>query len=170
MNHAIYIVFLFALGACVGSFLNVVVWRLPRGESLVTPPSHCPKCNHKLAWFDNIPVFGWIALGGKCRYCRAPISARYPIIAAITGLLFVLYYVVLFMWQMGPCSMNALTIERDWPLYGLYVFTASCLLAASLIDSELFIIPQEIPILMTIVGLLVHTIIDRPTLPGSLNV
>jgi leader peptidase (prepilin peptidase)/N-methyltransferase len=165
----IYIIFFFVLGACVGSFLNVVVWRLPRGEGLVTPPSHCPKCNHKLAWFDNIPVFGWIFLGGKCRYCRAPISARYPIIEAITGLLFVLYYLVLFVWQMGPCSTRPLTIQHDWPLYGLYVFTVACLLAASLIDAELFIIPQQIPILMTVMGLLVHTVIDRPTLPGSLN-
>ncbi len=168
--HLIYIIFFFALGACVGSFLNVVVWRLPRGESLVTPPSHCPKCNHRLAWFDNIPVFGWIALGGKCRYCRSPISARYPIVEAITGFLFVLYYVVLFIWQMGPCASRDLTIQQDWPLYGLYVFTIACLLGASLIDAELFIIPQQIPILMTIVGLLVHTIIDRPALPGSLNV
>jgi leader peptidase (prepilin peptidase)/N-methyltransferase len=168
--HLIYIIFFFTLGACVGSFLNVVAWRLPRGEDLVTPPSHCPKCNHKLAWFDNIPVFGWIALGGKCRYCRASISARYPIIEAITGLLFVLYYLVLFVWQMGPCATRPLAIERDWPLYGLYAFTIACLLAASLIDAELFIIPQQIPILMTVVGVLVHTVIDRPSLPGSLNV
>src|SRR6478735_1334247 len=103
--HLIYIIFFFALGACVGSFLNVVAWRLPRGEGLVTPPSHCPKCNHHLAWFDNIPVFGWIALGGKCRYCHASISARYPIIEAITGLLFVLYYLALFVWHMGPCPV-----------------------------------------------------------------
>ena len=172
--HLIYITFFFVLGACVGSFLNVVVWRLPRGEGLVTPPSHCPKCNHNLAWFDNIPVFGWIALGGKCRYCHAPISARYPIIEAITGLLFVLYYLALFVWQMGPCPvppmMRPLTIQQDWPLFALYVFTVSCLLAASLIDLELYIIPHEIPILMTVVGLLVHTIIDRPSMPGSLNV
>ncbi|HTL29749.1 MAG TPA: prepilin peptidase, partial [Tepidisphaeraceae bacterium] len=173
MHHLIFVIFFFALGACVGSFLNVVVWRLPRNESLITPPSHCPKCNHKLAWYDNIPVFGWLALGGKCRYCRAPISIRYPIVEAITGLLFLLYYVALFIWQMGPCpippALRELSIQHDWPLYGLYVFTIACLLAASLIDAELFIIPQEIPILMTIVGLLVHTIIDNPMLPGSLN-
>src|ERR1700761_6169590 len=101
-QHGIYIVFAFAFGAVIGSFLNVVVWRLPRGESLVSPPSHCPKCNTRLAWFDNIPVFGWLMLRGKCRYCREPISARYPIVEAITGLLFVFYYAAFFIWQLGP--------------------------------------------------------------------
>src|SRR5881398_815126 len=103
MPHALYITFAFAFGACVGSFLNVVVWRLPRGESIVSPPSHCPKCGTKLAWYDNIPVFGWIALRGKCRYCGQPISVRYPIFEAITGLLFVAYYLALFVYQEGPC-------------------------------------------------------------------
>src|SRR6186713_2187435 len=104
MPHGFYIVFLFLLGACVGSFLNVVVWRLPRGESLITPPSHCPKCDRPLKWYDNLPVIGWIKLGGKCRYCRAPISPRYPIVEAITGALFVFYYVVFFILQIGPCG------------------------------------------------------------------
>ena len=72
MPHLIYIIFFFALGACVGSFLNVVVWRLPREGPwyrLIWPPSRCPKCEHDLASYDNIPVFGWIFLRGKCRYC-----------------------------------------------------------------------------------------------------
>src|SRR5271154_4214211 len=102
--HPVYIAFVFALGACVGSFLNVVVWRLPRNESIVSPPSHCPKCNTRLAWFDNIPVFGGFARRGKCPFCGQPISARYPIIEAITGGLFVLFYVGLFIWQLGPCA------------------------------------------------------------------
>src|ERR1700709_162213 len=97
MPHLPIIIFLFVLGSCIGSFLNVVVWRLPRGESLVTPPSRCPKCNTRLSWRDNIPVFGWIFLRGKCRYCKAPISPRYPTIEAITGGLFVLYYVMFYM-------------------------------------------------------------------------
>src|SRR3954463_15032756 len=104
MPHLIFILFFFALGACVGSFLNVVVWRLPRDESLVSPGSHCPKCNHRLAWYDNIPVFGWILLKGKCRYCKAPISARYPIIEFITGALFVFYYAMFFVLHIGPCA------------------------------------------------------------------
>ena len=82
------LVFVFLIGACVGSFLNVVVWRLPRGESLVKPPSHCPKCNTHLAWFDNVPILGWIMLRGKCRYCSARISWRYPLVELLTGALF----------------------------------------------------------------------------------
>src|ERR1700689_760906 len=109
MPHLLYIPFLFALGACVGSFLNVVVHRLPRGISLVTPPSRCPKCETRLAWYDNIPVFGWIFLRGKCRYCRQPISPRYPIFEAITGLLFVFSYVMFFIERLGPPE------EMNWP-------------------------------------------------------
>ena len=67
MPHLIFIPFLFAVGACVGSFLNVVVWRLPRGEGWSRPPSHCPKCNTPIRWYDNLPVIGWIKLRGKCR-------------------------------------------------------------------------------------------------------
>lgn len=181
MPHAIYIPFLFALGACVGSFLNVVVWRLPRGQSLVSPPSHCPKCQHPLAWFDNIPVFGWILLRGKCRYCREPISPKYPIFEFVTGAIFVFYYVMFFIFNIGPCSpaarsaadspmpMMLLDFSRDWPMYALYMFLASSLLAASLIDAELFIIPLEIPWLAAGVGIVVHAIIDRPSLPGALS-
>src|SRR4051794_7900652 len=121
MDHVVFIFFLFAFGACVGSFLNVVVWRLPRGESLVRPGSHCPKCSHPLAWYDNLPVVGWIALRGKCRYCRAPISPRYPIVEFITGALFILYYVTFFILQRGPCprdlaSERPLAIQQDWPI------------------------------------------------------
>ena len=76
MPDLIYIVFLFLLGACIGSFLNVVVWRLPRNESLVTPPSHCPRCAKMLLFRDNVPILGWVKLGGKCRFCREPISPR----------------------------------------------------------------------------------------------
>src|SRR5947207_15010217 len=101
-EHLPFIIFVFAIGACVGSFLNVVVWRLPRDESLVTPPSHCPKCNHRLAWRDNIPIFGWLLLGGKCRYCRASIAIRYPIVELATALLFALFYVLFFVYQIGP--------------------------------------------------------------------
>src|SRR6185295_10763131 len=102
-QHIVYILFVFALGACVGSFLNVVVWRLPRGESLVSPPSHCPKCGKNLKWYDNLPIVGWIKLGGKCRFCREPISMRYPLIELITALIFVLYYVMYYMLEIGPC-------------------------------------------------------------------
>ncbi len=175
MLDIVFILFVFAFGACIGSFLNVVVWRMPRGESLSDPPSHCPKCNHKLAWYDNIPVFGWIKLAGRCRYCREPISIRYPIVEAVTGGLFVFYYVMFFFTQTGPCvprgaegGQRMLSILQDWPIYGLYMVTIAALLAASLIDAELFIIPLEICYFMAIAGVAVHTIIDTPSTPGGL--
>ena len=80
--------FSFAMGACIASFLNVVIWRVPRGESIVSPPSHCPKCNAEIKWYQNIPILAWLALRGKCANCRAPISPRYILIETLGGLLF----------------------------------------------------------------------------------
>jgi leader peptidase (prepilin peptidase)/N-methyltransferase len=77
------------LGLAVGSFLNVVAYRVPEGRSVVAPPSACPACDTPIAPRDNVPVLSWILLGGKCRTCQAPISVRYPIVEAATGLLFV---------------------------------------------------------------------------------
>jgi leader peptidase (prepilin peptidase)/N-methyltransferase len=187
MPHVIFIIFFFALGACIGSFLNVVVWRLPRGESLVTPPSRCPICEHRLAWYDNIPVFGWLMIRGRCRYCRTSISAQYPTIEFITGALFVFYYVMYFIVpDLGPCWVQEVrdpydltiryrhiyveNIQQHWPQYLLAVFTVSALLAASLIDAKQFWIPQSIPVVMAAIGLLYHTILDRPLEPGALTV
>ncbi|AFY37005.1 type 4 prepilin peptidase 1 [[Leptolyngbya] sp. PCC 7376] len=81
--------FIFVIGSCFGSFLNVVVYRLPEGLSLIHPPSRCPKCGHGLSARENIPVFGWITLLGKCRWCKTPIPVRYPLVEAFVGLLFV---------------------------------------------------------------------------------
>lgn len=80
----------FVTGGVVGSFLNVVVYRLPAGKSLSRPGSHCPVCEHPIRWHDNVPIFGWIVLGGRCRDCAAGISARYPIVEALTAGLFLL--------------------------------------------------------------------------------
>jgi leader peptidase (prepilin peptidase)/N-methyltransferase len=180
--HWIILPFVFALGACVGSFLNVVVWRLPRGESLVHPPSRCPKCGHKLAWFDNVPVFGWLWLKGKCRYCSNPISPRYPIVEAITGLIFAGYYVALFMAGLGPCGAGGVVVNdlglpvyvastmdlaRDWILFVAYIYLLASLLAGSLIDAEHFIIPLWLCWLMAIVGVAAHAVGDGAATPGT---
>ncbi|MCL4191836.1 MAG: A24 family peptidase [Thermoguttaceae bacterium] len=79
---------LFALGSVIGSFLNVVVYRLPRGMSLSQPGSHCPNCKHPIRWYDNVPILGWFALGGRCRDCGLRISLRYPAVEAVTAALF----------------------------------------------------------------------------------
>jgi len=83
------IVFAGLMGAIIGSFLNVVAWRLPRGESLAHPPSRCPACETPIKPYDNVPVLGWLWLRGKCRACAAPISSRYPIVEAVTAALYV---------------------------------------------------------------------------------
>jgi leader peptidase (prepilin peptidase) / N-methyltransferase len=176
LPHWFYILFFFTLGSCIGSFLNVVVYRLPRGQSLVHPPSRCPQCEHKLAWYDNLPVIGWVLLRGRCRYCKKPISPRYPIVEAITGLLFAGFYAAIFIARQGPFwvvpNQTLIRMEDlavDWPIFGLYLFSVSCLLAASLIDAELYLIPAPLPLLMAGAGILVHGIVDRPMLPGSLT-
>jgi prepilin signal peptidase PulO-like enzyme (type II secretory pathway) len=196
MPHFIYIAFLFALGSCIGSFLNVVVWRVPNIEhkdeagflalireffttlhGLSEPPSHCPNCKKLLKWYDNIPVLGWIKLGGKCRFCKVAISKRYPIVEAITGLMFAGYYVAFFVLQIGPCrGVTAggqihhahLIISHDWWLYGLDMALLCALLAASLIDAELFQIPIEIPWVIVPLGLAAHAFFDMPGEAGSL--
>ena len=197
---AILIPFLFAAGACVGSFLNVVVHRLPRVEeaagegyfgslrrsirALSYPPSTCPKCGNRLAWHDNVPVLGWLWLRGRCRTCGLPISPRYPIVEAITGGLFVLYYVLFFVYGWGPCGATGVTrdvygydsvstatmrLARDWPIFLMSLYLVGSLLAASLIDAATYHIPLWICWLAAVVGVATHGF-DRPGLPGNLIV
>lgn len=86
-----------ALGLVIGSFLNVVIWRVPRGESIVRPPSACPSCGARVRPRDNVPVVSWLLLRGRCRDCREPISGRYPVVEALTGALF-----GATAWYLGP--------------------------------------------------------------------
>lgn len=94
MNESAFIwivaVWMAAIGGSVGSFLNVVIYRLPAGMSLSYPSSHCPKCGHPIRWHDNVPVFGWLMLGGRCRDCRTWIPVRYPAVEAVVAALFLL--------------------------------------------------------------------------------
>jgi leader peptidase (prepilin peptidase)/N-methyltransferase len=116
------------LGLCVGSFLNVVIYRLPRKESLVSPGSHCPGCGVAVAPRDNIPVFSWLLLKGRCRNCRTAISARYPLVEALTALLAVAVVLV-----KGA--------DRDvWLGLALVLVLVPC----ALIDLEHRIIPNKI--------------------------
>ena len=158
----------------------MVVWRLPRGESLSTPPSRCPKCGKRLKWYDNIPILGWLKLGGKCRFCKEPISIRYPIVETLTALLFVFYYLMYYVVEIGPCAPLPAMRWLDTPgsvfysappapLFLLHLFLIATLLAASLIDAELTIIPHGIPIWTAIVGLTAHAVFDDPTAAGALN-
>jgi leader peptidase (prepilin peptidase)/N-methyltransferase len=94
MPVGLVVTVLAVLGACVGSFLNVCIYRLPRRESLAWPGSHCTSCTHSLAWYENIPIVSWVVLRGRCRTCRAPISWMYPIVEVTTALVFVIGYLL----------------------------------------------------------------------------
>jgi leader peptidase (prepilin peptidase)/N-methyltransferase len=110
-----FVVFMF--GACLGSFLNVCIYRIPAELSVVKPRSRCPKCMTNLAWKDNIPIFGWLMLRGKCRYCKAPIAARYPSIELLTAVLFVL------VWLRFPYPETLLFIPYWGLIFGLVLGT-----------------------------------------------
>ncbi|MEM9265099.1 MAG: prepilin peptidase [Cyanobacteria bacterium P01_F01_bin.13] len=118
--------FVFLLGASIGSFLNVVIYRLPAGLSLLSPPSRCPRCLTRLKFYDNLPVLGWIFLRGRCRYCRRTISPRYPLVELVSGLL----YVALF-WRFGW--------SLETPVYWGLI---SWLIALTLIDIDTLTLPN----------------------------
>ena len=109
-------IFMFALGLVIGSFLNVCILRIPREESVVLPPSHCPACNAAIKAYDNIPVLSWLLLGGRCRKCQARISPLYPSVEALTGLLFLACYLAfglsteLLKWSVFAALLVVLTI------------------------------------------------------------
>jgi leader peptidase (prepilin peptidase)/N-methyltransferase len=136
-------------GAVIGSFLNVCIHRLPRGKSVVWPASACPACERELAWYENIPVLAYLVLGGRCRTCRAPISARYPIVEAITGVLFAAAY-----WYYGP---SLLLVSRLLFVCALIVLFA--------IDLEHHLLPNVI----TLPGIAVGFAFSLVTEPGWLS-
>ena len=147
-----WIVFLFALGGCVGSFLNVVVYRIPRDKSLVSPPSSCPACGKHIRFYDNIPLISWLLLGGKCRYCRARISPRYFVIELLTALIFVGMFALYF--RSGLRSGVPAFLAGGWFLYLISIILLSAFIAASAIDLEMWIIPLSICWFATAAGLL----------------
>jgi len=132
----------FALGAAIGSFLNVVVYRLPAGLSLLYPPSRCPKCLHPLRARENVPVLGWLWLRGRCAHCKTKISARYPTVEAVTGLLFVLVF-----WIFGA----------SWQTVGYWTFF-SWLVALALIDLDTMTLPDPLTQSGLVVGLVYQAI------------
>lgn len=128
------------LGLAIGSFLNVVIWRLPRGESLSHPPSACPKCGHAIRRRDNIPVLSWLILRGRCRDCGEPISARYPLVEFGTALLFV----AVVLWA-------ALQPAGLW-LVPAYLYFAAVSVALALIDLDTRTLPNRIVVPSLIVA------------------
>ena len=141
----------FIYGIIVGSFLNVCIYRFPEEQSVVSPPSHCPKCNTKLKGMDLVPLFSFLLLGRKCRYCRTPISWRYFTIELITGLMFVWTYL-----KFGYPAHLFVGLHVD-PGYAIdffaYVLFLSALIIAFVVDLDHWIIPDQVPIAGVIIGL-----------------
>jgi leader peptidase (prepilin peptidase)/N-methyltransferase len=137
-------------GLCFGSFLNVVIYRLPLGQSLVTPPSRCRNCGYSLRWFDNIPVLSWLTLRGRCRKCGTGVSWQYPLVELITGGLFVL---VVWLTPLGPLVVSRLILV--------------CILIALFgIDLEHQILPNTITLPGIAIGVLM-SLIAPPGWPAS---
>jgi leader peptidase (prepilin peptidase)/N-methyltransferase len=131
------VVILTLLGLAVGSFLNVCIHRLPRRQSLVSPPSRCPQCGYQLRWIDNIPVVSYLLLGGRCRKCRKRISMRYPTVELLTMALFLAHYWVF-----------------DWtPLLAVRLILACAMVVLFAIDLEHQILPDAVTLPGILVGL-----------------
>ena len=167
MRHGPWLLFAFCFGASVGSFANVVVYRLPLGMSLVNPPSRCPTCGAKLRFFrENLPVLGWIFLRGKCRWCRQRISPWYPLVEVAMGLLFAGLYVVLFMmsardgwwWQVGGSWWVKQEFVLAWPAWCAIALLFASLWAMTVIDARTFLIPIQIPVFAAVAGLVLWTL------------
>lgn len=137
-------VMVFLFGIAIGSFLNVVIYRIPKGESIVFPASKCQSCQTPLKWYHNIPLFSWLALGGKCAFCKEKISVQYPVVEFLTGVLFViLYFKVGMVWYLPFVAAS---------------FAA--LLALVMIDFEYMAVPDSVNITALVFALVQPNFID----------
>lgn len=157
-----WLLFLAALGLCIGSFLNVVVYRIPRGYSLRRPLwSACPNCRERIRWYDNIPLLSFFALRGRCRHCKAPISPRYVVIEALMGITALMLLDAFFIGALreGLSESPVGVTERlavDWPMYLAHLVLFACFLSMSAIDIEHYWVDVRFTNLATAVGFACH--------------
>ena len=160
--HFLFGIFAFWMGAIVGSFLNVVVWRVPRGMSLLHPPSTCPKCGHRIRPWENIPILSWLFLRGKCSSCHLPISWKYPVGEAAVGVLYWAIY-----WRVVNDGILPLSTILGWWWF------AGAILSLARIDFEKGVIPNLVTYSGCIAALLLAVIFPygRPAIakPTDLN-
>jgi leader peptidase (prepilin peptidase)/N-methyltransferase len=142
----------FVLGCMVGSFLNVCIYRMPAGMSIIMPPSHCPHCKYSIPWYLNVPLVTWLVLRGRCKNCGAPISARYFLVELLTGVAF------LCSWLKFGSHAHAF---QSIPLALVYAIFLAGLIVATFIDFEHFIIPDEITFGGIAFGLLASFLLPR---------
>lgn len=162
----IWFVFIFVFGCCIGSFLNVVIYRLPRDRSLVRPGSACPACGKYIRFYDNIPLVSWLVLGRKCRYCKASISPRYFVIELVTGLVFLGLFDIYFRTDIRVLPAF---LQGGWFVYLVHIVLLGSLIAASAIDLELWVIPIWICWFATGVGLLGSALGPLVVKPGTIR-
>ena len=133
------LILLFLLGLCVGSFCNVLIYRLPKKEEFVKTPSHCMTCGHSLKWYELIPLVSWLVQGGKCRACGVKLSAQYPVVEALNGL----------MWLLA-----GILYRGDWVTVVLYCGLFSMLMVLTVIDWRTFTIPNGINLAILVLGVI----------------
>ena len=133
----------FCIGACIGSFLNVCIFRIPKGESIARPPSHC-KCGQNIKWFDNIPIISWFVLRGKARCCGGKIAFRYPLVEIITALIFLL----LWNWFSAPIAI-------------IYMAFVSLMIFCTFVDIDTMMLPDIATVGGAIVGIIASTIVPE---------
>ena len=154
----INLAFVIAFAACVGSFLNVVIYRLPRGQSLSFPGSRCPSCGYAIKWYDNIPMLSWLVLRGQCRHCKQPISPRYLVVETATAALGAGLYICFYMLEM---RQGLGSFHDSWITFIAYGALVAGLLACSIIDIEHWIVPLEVCWAVSVIGVLTAAI-DPP--------
>ena len=155
--HLVAGLFIWLLGLCVGSFLNVVIYRLPRGLSVSKPRrSFCPSCREPIQWHDNIPVLSWLMLRGRCRRCSNHISVQYPIIEALTGVTFVLIYHLLVVVD-ARVGMQIVGLS-DAPLVAAWLVLAAAMIACSAMDLTAYIIDVRVTDVCMVAGILLYAL------------
>ncbi|MEM9251416.1 MAG: prepilin peptidase [Planctomycetota bacterium] len=165
----VWLVFAFVMGACVGSFLNVVILRLPAGMSLIHPPSHDPATGKKLAAWENIPILSYLMLGARSRHSGGWISPQYPIVELLTGLMFVWVAWVYYGTALRPAFSHD-GLAATWPVLLVHLALVAALVAATVIDARLYIIPLTITWFVAVVAVVVLPVATALGYPGHTTV
>ncbi len=164
MLHRLAEVFLWLLGLCVGSFLNVVIYRMPRGLSIADPVrSFCPSCGRTIAWYDNLPLLSWVLLRGRCRHCGSAISVQYPLVEGLTGLGFLLVYHLLVVMDCRA-GIGAAQWPVDLPILLTWLVLVGGLVACSAMDVVSYAVDTRVTNLVLVAGILGHAFWPRAEL------
>lgn len=174
MTDLFLVILVFAFGASIGSFLNVVIYRMPRGESIVFPGSHCPRCGRGIAWYDNVPIVSWLALRARCRHCGTRISPQYILVELLTGLLLVGLYVAYFVLRVRTLGPGVAPVPQQdlepvfldvWPMFIAHAALLCGLLACSAVDLKFFQVPLPVMWTVAVIGAVAAAVSPHPFLP-----